>query len=278
MTILITGARGAVGQSVLAGLIDAGIPAADLRAASSDPQHAAVPVGVTTVAARLTDTAALTAALDGVDQVFLYAPLSDAGPVTTALRNSSVKHVVVLSAAAIDEPEGGVLGTANRAAEGAVADTGVTMTALRPGAFTTNALGWADAIRASRTVSTPYPDSHTLPIHPDDVADAAVAVLTGQADRGEAITLTGPQSLSFRDQVGILAQVVGLKLDLIELTPEEGRARMTGMPGPVADTLVALWAAADGRPRPVHDVTRITGRPARTFGQWVRENKSVFTS
>lgn len=51
-----------------------------------------------------------------------------------------------------------------------------------------------------------YPGSQFAPVHPDDIAGAAVAVLTGRAQPGAPILLTGPQSLSIRDEVGVLAR------------------------------------------------------------------------
>ncbi len=278
MTILITGARGSVGGSVLRGLLKAGVPASELRASGRDPRQLSVPAGVTAVAADLGDRDSLRAAFDGADQAFLLAPERvGMAPLAAALREAGLEHVVVLSAAAIDEPNGGALAAMHRAIEDAIGSAGVPMTALRPGAFASNALEWAAEIRADGTVSVPYPGSHTVPIHPADIADAAVAVLTGQAERGKPVPLTGPQSLSFRDHVEILARELDRDLRLIELTPEQTRARMSGAPAPVVDTLLAIWAASDGTPRPVHDVQRITGRPARTFAQWVREHRAAFT-
>jgi uncharacterized protein YbjT (DUF2867 family) len=277
MTILVTGARGAVGRSVLTGLIDAGVPAAELRASGRDPSQLTVPAGVSTVAVDLGDPASLLAALDGVGQVFLYAPPGDAEPMAAALAKADAGHVVLLSAAAIDEPAGGALAATHLAVENAVTGSGVTVTALRPGTFASNTLDWAAEIRDTGTVSLPYPDSHFAPIHPDDIADVAVAVLTGRAPHGIPILLTGPQSLTIRDEVAILAWETGRDIRLAELTPEQARARMVAhMPPAIADTLLALAAAANGVPRTIHDVEPITGRAGRTFGQWVRENRDAF--
>jgi uncharacterized protein YbjT (DUF2867 family) len=277
MTILVTGARGEVGRAVLTGLLDAGVPATQLRASGRDPRRLDVPAGVTPVAADLGDQASLTAALDGVDQLFLYAPHGDTAPMAAALREAAPEHVVLLSAAAIDEPRGGALATIHLAFEEAVTATGVTATALRPGTFTSNALDWAGEIRGTGTVSLPYPDSHFAPIHPADIADVAVAVLTDKAQRGAPILLTGPESLTIRDEIGVLARELGRDIRLAELTPEQARARMINhMPAAIADTLLGLAAAANGVPRRIHDVEPITGRPGRTFAQWVHENRDAF--
>ncbi|WP_280361091.1 SDR family oxidoreductase [Nocardia wallacei] len=67
MSILVTGARGSVGRTVIEKLLAAG---ESVRAASSQPGDTALPPGVEVVGFDPADPAA---ALDGVDRVFLYA-------------------------------------------------------------------------------------------------------------------------------------------------------------------------------------------------------------
>ncbi|MFD0571318.1 SDR family oxidoreductase [Kitasatospora gansuensis] len=69
MTILITGARGKVGQAVLAGLHAAGHT---VRAASAKPAELTVPAGVEVAELDLGRPETFAAALRGVRQVFLY--------------------------------------------------------------------------------------------------------------------------------------------------------------------------------------------------------------
>jgi uncharacterized protein YbjT (DUF2867 family) len=152
----------------------------------------------------------------------------------------------------------------------------VEATFLWPGAFATNTLDWADGVRAG-LVELPRPDSHVTPIHEDDIADVAVSALTGGSARGTARPLSGPESLSFRDQVAILAAEVGREVELRALTDQEYRDRMGRWAPPwIADSLLHLWSASDGVPQPVHDVEPLLGKPGRTFAQWAHEHRAAF--
>jgi uncharacterized protein YbjT (DUF2867 family) len=274
--IVVTGARGTVGRGVLDGLLAAGVPAGELRGTGRDPSLLDLPAGVTPVALDLADPTSLATAFDGAEQVFLYA--HGGAPVVDAAVAVGVEHAVLLSsAAALDDDPADRIGAAHRDAEQHLLDADLTATLLRPGAFAANTLDWADDIRAG-VVELPYPDSHVTPIHEDDIADVAVAALTGGAVRGTAPSLSGPASLSFREQAAILATEVGREVEVVALTPEAFRERLRGGRAPawVADTLLHLWAATDGVPQPVDDVAPLLGKPGRTFAQWAHEHREAF--
>jgi uncharacterized protein YbjT (DUF2867 family) len=273
--ILVTGARGRVGRAVLDGLLAAGVPAAELRASGRDPSLLDLPAGVAGVALDLGDPASLAAAFAGVDQVFLYA--HGGQEVADAAVTAGVTHVVLLSSLSVhDDDPADRIGALHRAAEQVVTDAGLTATLLRPGAFAANTLDWADEVRAG-AVGVPFPDSHVTPIHEHDIADVAVDALTGGATRGTAPDLTGPESLTFRDQVAAIAAEVGREVAVTALSEQEYRDRFgPWAPSWVADTLLHVWRASDGIPQPVCDVERLLGKPGRTFAQWVHEHRATF--
>src|SRR4051794_13443821 len=115
-------------------------------------------------------------------------------------RDAGVERVVVLSSASVELEGGSAIGRHQAVVEDAVAASGVAWTFLRPNAFATNTLAWADQIRAGR-VAIPFPDAYLEPIHEADLADAAVAALTDARHEGHAYYLTGPESLTQREQV-----------------------------------------------------------------------------
>src|SRR6185503_3218964 len=87
--------------------------------------------------------------------------------------------------------------------------------------FASNARAWAWPIKAGRPVSLPYPGSHSDPIHERDVAEAAHTVLTDPRHQGWHLHLTGPESLTFSEQIDQLAEVTGRSITVNHVTREE---------------------------------------------------------
>ncbi|MEU8927077.1 NAD(P)H-binding protein [Kitasatospora sp. NPDC048545] len=278
MTILITGARGKVGQAVIGRLHSAG---RTVRAASADLAELTVPAGVETVGLVLDRPETFEAALRGVRQVFLYPQPAGVHELAEAAEAAGVEHVVLLSSSSVLGPdaENDPLANHSLQVERALAASGLTRTFLRPDAFASNSLGWARAIGRSMPVQLAYPDSHIAPIHPEDIADIAVEALTGTSLTGSSVTLTGPESLSFREQLAVLADTLGHEIPVERITRAEAEQQMgTYMPAPVVSSLLDLWEAANHGPAAIADTTdTLLRRPARTYRQWARENAPAFT-
>ncbi|MEU6430667.1 NAD(P)H-binding protein [Microbispora sp. NPDC046973] len=275
--ILVTGGRGAVATHLLTLLIEAGRP---VRVASSDPARLQVPDGVTAVTCNLRDPATFPAALAGVTEVFLYAEASHIAEFVDAAVTAGVKHVVLLSSASVLDPgaAGNPLAASHLDVETALLAAPLTTTILRPGSFAGNAGAWAWPVRAGRPVSLPYPGSHTDPIHERDLAEVAFTVLTDPRHRGRCLHLTGPESLTFSEQIERLAEITGRPITVDHVTPEEWRQEMADyIPGPYADALLDYWQANDGRPVPLTDtVEQVTGHAPRTFATWARDHVTDF--
>ncbi|MEU7065323.1 hypothetical protein [Streptomyces sp. NPDC046161] len=151
------------------------------------------------------------------------------------------------------------------------------MTLLRPDAFAGNALGWAHFIARGLPVPLAYPDACIAPVHP---ADIAVRALTGDRLAGRALTLTGAQSLTFREQLAIIADTIGRPVAVAEITREEAEEQLARhMPPAMAGSLLDLWARATVTPVPIADTTAsLLAAEPRTFAEWVRENAAAFTA
>lgn len=278
MTILVTGARGNVGRRVLDRLHAAGH---DLRASGRTPGELTVPGGVEAVELDLTRPATFDAALSGVDSVFLYAEPEGAKDLFEAAVRAGVRHVVLLSSATVSGPAAATdpLALHHAAVEDALAASGVPGTVLRPGAFAGNAFGWSHAISAGQPVRIPFPDARTAPVHEDDIADVAAAVLGDASYAGRTLTFSGPRSMTFREQLAVIGGLLGRDIPVHELTRDEAAEEMGRfVPAPVLTSLLDQWAAAVGRPAEVRDVEAVTGRPGRTFEQWAREHLDAFTA
>jgi uncharacterized protein YbjT (DUF2867 family) len=275
---VVFGARGNVGRHVAAGLSAAG---EQVRATSRDPATAPGPPDLEVVAADLERPETLPAALAGAEKVFLYAkPLGVAGFVAAA-RAAGVRHVVLLSSAAVVHrgAENHPIARAHRTVEVALEESGIPWTFVRAGMFAANALWyWSASIRDEGVVRVPYPDAQSAPVHEKDLAAVAVTALTEPGHHGMAYTAYGPQSLTVRQQVEQIGAAIGRAVP-IEVVAEDAALAELGktMPEVAAAAVLRLWAAGTGTPAPTSTVVeKVTGQPARTFAQWARDHAHAF--
>jgi uncharacterized protein YbjT (DUF2867 family) len=157
--------------------------------------------------------------------------------------------------------------------------SGMQWTFLRPGMFASNATSWwGEAIRAGDVVRWPYAEAPTAPIHSLDIAAVGARVLCEDGHHGKDYVLTGPQSLTLREQVEIIGQVIGRSLRLDEISPDQARTELLPiMPPPVIEMLMNAWKAALGQPALVTSgVSDVTGKPARSFREWAADNAAAF--
>ncbi|MGW4248851.1 NAD(P)H-binding protein [Nocardia sp. NPDC004722] len=278
MTILVTGAGGQIGRAVLTGLHARGLP---VRATSKNPSGLDLPAGIEALALS-DDPETLSAALQDVRQVFLYANPALADAFTVAAEKAGVEHVVLLSSSAVDgpNPDANPIGAMHVAVERSLAASTLDTTILRPGGFDSNALGWVEAVTAGRPIELPYPQAALAMIHPQDIADIAIAALTGGEVRGRTVSLTGPAPISFAAQIAELSTAIGREIPVVTVTPEVAREQLARtMPPFVVDALLQTWAEVADHPQAPADTTEtLLGVPARTFGQWARENAAAFTA
>jgi uncharacterized protein YbjT (DUF2867 family) len=275
MTILVTGARGAVARSLVAQLLDAGHK---VRAAGRDPQAVRLPAEVDVVAADLARPDTLEPALAGVRAMFLYAEPSGLHGVLTRARSAGVRHVVLLSAAGADPASEDAITRTHGEAEQAVAAEGIAWTFLRPGGFATNRLLWADTIRAEGVAYEPFPESHSALIHEADIAAVALCALTGPGHHGVAYTLTGPRSLTARHQAELIGEAIGATVRVEQQNLDDYRRTLSRWPTEIVEARIRRLAALVDHPAPVTGTVReVTGRPARPFETWASDHAPDFT-
>jgi len=281
--ILVTGATGNIGREVVAQLRDTGC---QIRALSRSPQSAHLPEDVEVVRGDLTAPDTLDACLDGVDAVFLVwlAPLAAAAAAVERIAAHAERIVLLTSPHRVAHPffqQPNVLKPVHAGVEQLVEASGARWTFLRPGVFALNSLGWwAPQIRKGDVVRWFYADAATAPIDERDIAAVAVRALCGEGHDGKEYVITGPASLTQREQVRIIGDAVGRPLRFEELSHEAARAEMLAMmPGAIADMLLDAYAAAVGRPAYLTaTVADVTGTPARTFRDWVANHAAEFVA
>jgi len=281
--ILVSGATGLIGGLVIDRLVEQGLA---VRAISRHPEQAQLPATVQVLAADLGDPTSLQPALDGVEQIFA----ASSGNVTEhdrnlaeAARRAGVRHVVKLSVVGAQDRAHALRTPARMHLEGeqAFQQDGLEWSFLRPGTFMSNALGWADSIRAESVVHTPFARVVAAPIDPADVAEVAVHCLTGRLPVNTGYPLSGPERLSPADQVDQLAAALGRPLKLDEVPDEAVRQKMIGS-GLPAELVTGLFDSLEGdddqRPeaRVFSTVPDVLGRPATTFADWIDRHLAAF--
>jgi uncharacterized protein YbjT (DUF2867 family) len=288
--ILVIGATGHVGSEVTAQLIDKGLP---VRAMTRKPGAARLPAQAELVQGDLTSAETFELALNGVDTVFLvWTAPPGAFPEVLERMAARIRRVVYLSAPLktphpfFQQPNGTrvVAEQIERAIEG----SGLEWTFLRPGMFACNAPHWwGQQLRAGDLVRWPYLDVPTAPIDPRDIAAIGVRALCENGHGGAEYVLTGPESLTQREQIAIVGSVLGRPLRIEEMTPDDARKEMVsvmdwGMApatpvSAVIEKLLSAWGAAAGLPAFVSNTfAEMTGARPRTFRQWAGDHAREF--
>ncbi|MEU6862368.1 NAD(P)H-binding protein [Streptomyces sp. NPDC046876] len=277
--ILVTGATGTVGREVLR-LLPADLPVRVMARVPDRVQGA--PAGAETVRGDYTDPRSLAAALGGIRAVFLVTAdlRRDDGEFLRLARSAGVRHVVKLSAAAVEDPRADdVITRWQRGNEELLRASGMEWTLLRPRSFMSNALSWAGSVRSGQVVRALYGDSANSCVDPRDLAEAAAGALTGRIPAGAAHTLTGPQALTAVEQTALLAELLGRPLRFEELDADRARAAL-GRRHPDAVVRALLHSAQrqrEGAKSRVDDtLPRLLGRPARSFRTWAADHLDAF--
>lgn len=277
-TILVTGATGNVGRPLVTLLAAAG---AQVRAVTRTPASARFPAGVDVVS-----TAA--AGISGASAVFLNSRAlgDELATVVDLARTEGVTRLVALSAINADDDfsrqPSRFRGDRNKEVEQYAIDSGLEWVSLRPTVFATNFFGmWAPQVKAGDVISGPYATASTAPIVDADISAVAAHALLTDDLLGQKIPLTGPQALTNTELVEIVGDVLGRRLRYQEVPADVVRQRFVnlGFSAEFADAYTALLETTVSGPALVtHDVEKILGRPARSFGDAVAANRELFAN
>jgi uncharacterized protein YbjT (DUF2867 family) len=279
--VLIIGGTGTVGREVVSQLTQSG---AQVRVMTRDPEKARLPRLAQAMYGDLTRPETLDACLDGIDTVFLVwvAPPPTVAPAIEAIARRARRIVFLTAPLKTPHPlfqQPNAARDLGAKIESAIEASQLQWTFLRPGMFAANATEWwGGQIRGGNVVRWPYLDVPTAPIDPRDIAAVAIRALLEENHVRAEYVLTGPQSLSHREQISIIGKVIGRPLQIEEISPEEARRELLAiMPLPVINMLMNAWAAASGQPAYVTStVAEITGKSARTFLDWARDHAAKF--
>lgn len=282
--ILVIGATGTNGREVVERLAAGGHP---VRALVRNPAKAGDlrRPGVEVVAGDLDDPASLDAVLAGVERTFFVSAVDPAyrrrfQTFLDAARRAGVAHVVKFSAlgASVDSPS--ELLRQHGETDRALAGSDVRFTILRPNSFFQNLFWSAATIKDHGAFYLPVGDSRQSLVDVRDIADAAVAALTGAGHEGQTYELTGPEALSFAEVAVELSSALGKSVRYVAVPPAAALDSMlrSGMPEWNARAVVELYGefAAGKAARVTEVVARVTGHPPTSFARFAGDHAAAF--
>lgn len=275
--ILLTGGTGKTGGRLARRLRELGEP---VRIAS---RSGTAPEGLAAVRFDWNEPSGHDRALEGIDRVYLVSPAPPSEPLAVMepflerAVSAGVRRFVLLSASSL--PEGGpAMGRVHsllreRAPEWAV---------LRPSWFMQNFSEGPhrETIRNEGVLYSATGEGRVPFIDAGDIAEVAVRALLDEPAHDAAHLITGPEALTYGEVARRLGEALGKPVRHVSLSLEELTARWValGLPGDYA----ALLAGMDGEiargaeARTSEEVERVTGRPARTFTDFVRTSLAAW--
>lgn len=285
--ILVTGASGNVGSRLVRELVAAGVPTRAL-VRRTDAAAELQELGAEAIVGTFEDAEALRHAARGVERVYVVSPPGADGmiaqqvAVVEAAKAEGVRHVVKQSSIGTDLDTEASIVVAHRRIEEAIEDSGMSWTHLRPHWFMQNELGQAGTVAADGVFYAPDVGEISM-IDVADVAAVAAEVLTGDGHEGQAYLLTGPQALSYADLADEYSRILGREVRWQEVSLEEARDSMreAGMPEELAVGFPEVMGGyrEGGVMRAVSPVVEeLTGRPPRTFEEFLRENRGAYAA
>jgi uncharacterized protein YbjT (DUF2867 family) len=172
--ILIIGASGGVGRSLLHQLLATSNPPA-IRVSTRNQAKASFPSGVEVVQGDLGDTASYPTLFNGVDRAFIYAnPHASLPNLLSAAKDGGVQSIVLLSSMTVEFDPDSTIGKIHLEAENAIKASGIAYTFIRPRNFASNTRNfWAPTMEKTGKLWITYPKSQSAPVSEDDMVSNA---------------------------------------------------------------------------------------------------------
>jgi uncharacterized protein YbjT (DUF2867 family) len=279
--VLVTGATGTIGGELVRRLAaHAGIA---VRALVRNTDRAAplLTAGASLARGRFEDEGTLRAAAAGMDTVVLITP---AGPeaadqaslVLAAAKRAGVRKIVRISAFRADVNGPTAITRLHGITDDEILRSGLTYTILRPPFFMQNLL-----FLAARTIATRNKlcfgagDGRLGMVDRRDVVECAERCVVSDEYDGEIVTLTGPESLGFREIADRLTEVIRRPVRYVPVSPDAVEQSVCAMglhewyAGVMRDLCLAYgrnWGDVI-----TNGVQRITRRAPRAFDAFARE-------
>lgn len=272
-TLAVTGSAGGLGGRVAARLAGRGVAQRLIvREPAKAPVHEGVEIAVASsygVASEMRD------ALSGVKTLYMVsgreAPerVGEHRIAIDSAKTVGVERIVYVSFLGADPEATFTFARDHWATEEAIRASGLAFTFLRSSLYADFMPVFAGP---ERTIRGPGGSGRFAPVARDDLADAAVAVLTADgAHDGRTYELTGPELLTLAEVAARLSAYTGREYRYEEETVEQAREsrRDLGLPDPIVEGMISSYLAiADGSLEVRTDaVAELTGHGPLTLEQ-----------
>ena len=257
---------------------------AEQRLVTRDPSRAPALDGAEVVGgAEYADGEAMRRAFDGADTVFLVSAGEDIDRVglhrnaVDAAVAAGVERIVYTSFAAARPDTVFTFGRDHFHTEEHIKATGVGWTFLRDNIYLDFMPFFAGD---DGVIRGPAGDGRAAVVARDDIAGAAVAVLTGEGHAGAAYEMTGPEALTLYEAAEQVGAAAGRPVTYEPETIEEARASRA--PSGAPDWEIEGWVTsyvsiAVGELENVSgDIERLTGQAPITLEQFLRDNPESY--
>jgi uncharacterized protein YbjT (DUF2867 family) len=253
-----------------------------VRSEAAAARFAGTPV--TPVVADFDDSAAVAAALAGVDRAYLVTPSSERAQAqqerfAELAAAAGVEHLVKLSQLAADEASPVRFLRYHAAVERRIRELGIGWTFLRPNLFLQGLLAMAGLIRAEGRFAAPIGDARVSAVDVRDIAAVAAEALTGPGHAGATYTITGPAAVTHAEIAEAIGAATGREIAFADVPPEAFAAYLRSVLPPwQVDGLLEDYAHyARGEAAAVLPTVReVTGREPRTLAQFAADHAAAF--
>jgi NAD(P)H dehydrogenase (quinone) len=291
-TLLVTGASGQLGRSVINHLLDSlEVPPRRIIATTRNPENLAdlAARGVTIRAADFDDAASLKAAFKGADKVLIISTgeidlangkrLRQHENAVAAAKKAGVSHLLYTSMPNPEPVSPVLFANDHYGTEQAIKASGIAYTIFRNGWYQENMFMALPQAIASGLWYTSAGDGRIAHGARDDMAAAIAAGLAAVANESKTYTLTGPQAYTTAEIASLVSEVTGKPLHVVPVSDEaltEG-VKAAGVPEDFARIIVSFDAnTRAGRIAMVTDaVETLSGRKSKTLKQFLEANPAA---
>lgn len=279
--IVVTGATGQLGRAIVGRLLER-VPAAQVGVSVRDPEkvRALRERGVRVRRGDFADADSLAHAFEGASQVLL-ASADTHGEAAVRLHRTAIDAAKAVGADRILYTSHQAAGPSSAfapmvdhaATEAALRESGVAFTSLRNGFYATTVLRMLGAAVETGTLAAPEDGPVSWTAHAD-LAEAAAVALTGDGLDGVTPALTATEAVDLTGIAALASELTGRPIRRVVVSDAEHRAGLAahGLPEPVADMLMGMYAASRGGEFAAVDPTlaRVIGRPPTSLRDVLR--------